>query len=224
MPPEAGPDGPTRLLLVDDHDLLAEALGMALRARGLDVETISGPSVDAVVAAARRRAPLVALLDLDLGPLGSGRDLVQPLAEAGATVVMLTGITDRARLAECLEAGAAGVLAKTVPFEELAEAVAVAAGGGAPTARPQRDALMADLFAERAEQRARHALLDALTPRERDVLAGLMDGQSAEAIAEASFVSLATVRSQIQAVLRKLGVHTQLAAVALARDAGFHQP
>ena len=60
-----------------------------------------------------------------------------------------------------------------------------------------------------------------LTPREASVLGGMLDGLSAEQIAERDFVSLATVRTQIQSVLRKLGVTSQLAAVAAARRAGW---
>ncbi|HVL28013.1 MAG TPA: response regulator transcription factor [Acidimicrobiales bacterium] len=214
---------PLRLLLVDDHDLLSGALSLALRARGLDVATSSGPAATDVVDAARRRAPVVVLLDLDLGPLGSGLDLVGPLVEAGAVVVMLTGVTDRAQLAACVEAGAAGLLAKTIPFDDLIEAVATVANRGTLLDQAGRDELLADLRAKRAADRRRLAAFEALTARERAVLAQLVEGRSAEAVAAASFVSVATVRSQIQAILRKLGVNSQLAAVALARDAGFHQ-
>ena len=60
-----------------------------------------------------------------------------------------------------------------------------------------------------------------LTERERFVLAELMEGHCAEEIAHAAFVSVSTVRSQIKAILQKLGVSSQLAAVALARRAGW---
>jgi len=60
------------------------------------------------------------------------------------------------------------------------------------------------------------APFEQLTGRERVVLGALMDGASAGEIAKASFVSMATVRSQIRSILEKLGVHSQVAAVALA--------
>ena len=59
-----------------------------------------------------------------------------------------------------------------------------------------------------------------LTEREQVVLAELMEGHCADEIANAAFVSISTVRSQIKAILQKLGVNSQLAAVALARRAG----
>ena len=71
-----------------------------------------------------------------------------------------------------------------------------------------------------------HATFDRLTKREALVLGELIDGLSAEEIAEVHFVALTTVRSQIRAVLQKLGVRSQLAAVALAgahRDLLPHQ-
>jgi DNA-binding NarL/FixJ family response regulator len=58
-----------------------------------------------------------------------------------------------------------------------------------------------------------------LTEREQAVLAGLVEGHCAEEIAKAGFVSISTVRSQIKAILHKLGVNSQLAAVAMARRA-----
>src|SRR5207248_6808667 len=60
-----------------------------------------------------------------------------------------------------------------------------------------------------------------LTVRERGVLQRMMDGKTAGEIAAESFVSVATIRSQIRGVLRKLGVHNQLAAVALAQKTGW---
>ena len=60
-----------------------------------------------------------------------------------------------------------------------------------------------------------------LTEREKFVLAELMEGHGAEQIAKAAVVSISTVRSQIKAILQKLGVNSQLAAVAMARRAGW---
>jgi DNA-binding NarL/FixJ family response regulator len=60
-----------------------------------------------------------------------------------------------------------------------------------------------------------------LTEREQVVLSELMEGHCAEDIAKAAIVSISTVRSQIKAILNKLGVNSQLAAVAMARRAGW---
>lgn len=219
---DAGAAGPLRLLIVEDHELLAGTLALALRHRGLEVETAAGPTPGAVVERTRQLAPVLVLLDLDLGPtLGSGLDLVGPLSAVGGRVVMMTGVTDRARLAACVEAGAAGIVAKTTAFEALVDAVRRAAEGETLLAPEERHALLADLRAHRRAEGHRMAPFGALTPREQAVLAGLVAGDPAEAIAARSYVSMATVRSQIRAILLKLGVRSQLAAVAMAREAGW---
>jgi DNA-binding NarL/FixJ family response regulator len=82
--------------------------------------------------------------------------------------------------------------------------------------RADRAALLDELRLERAGTRRAHATFERLTHREALVLGALADGLSADEIAEAHFVALTTVRSQIRAVLHKLGVRSQLAAVALA--------
>jgi DNA-binding NarL/FixJ family response regulator len=212
----------SRVLIVEDHALLAQSLCLALRGDGLEAELCGDLSRDGILAAAQGYEPDVVLLDLDIGgDLGSSVSLVGPLHEAGAHVVMLTGVTDRARLAECVEAGAIGLLSKAEPFDRLLAALREAVEMGSLLSPAQRDELMAELRAQRAEVRARMEPFERLTARERQVLAALMDGQPAEAIAAEWVVSLATVRSQIRSLLMKLGVHSQLAAVALARRAGW---
>jgi DNA-binding NarL/FixJ family response regulator len=215
-------DSPTRLLIVEDHELLSGTLAFALRQLGIEVESSHGPTPDDVVAAANRLAPVLVLLDLELGGgLGSGLDLVRPLTGAGAKVVIMTGVTDRARLAACLEAGAIGIVSKTSGFGDLVEAVRRLAEGHAILSENDRQELLAHLRVKRSADRQRLAPFEALTSREKAVLAGLVAGESAEAIAARSYVSLSTVRTQIRSILLKLRVKSQLTAVALAREAGW---
>lgn len=211
-----------RLLIVEDHELLAGTMALALRQRGLEVHTAAGPSPDAVVDTARQLAPVLVLLDLELGPpLGSGLDLIRPLTEAGARVVMVTGVTERARLGACVEAGATGLVSKAGGFEVLVETVQRAAEGTPLLRDDERQALLDEVRHSRRTDRDRLAPFGALSPREQAVLARLLDGESAETIAERTYVSVATVRSHIRAILLKLGVNSQLAAVALARRSGW---
>ena len=222
---EAGPPGTDRLLIVEDHELLSGTLVLALRQRGLQVEAVTGPDAAVVVARAAQLAPVLVLLDLDLGPaLGDGVDLVRPLVDAGARVVIMSGDTNRARLGACVEAGASGVVSKASKFDDLVEAVEHSAQGGQLLREDERQSLLAELRASRRATQQRLAPFATLSPREQAVLARLMAGESAETIAERSYVSLATVRSQIRAVLQKLNVNSQLAAVALAREAGWTPP
>ena len=209
------------LLLVDDHELLAQSLSWALQAEGLQVAVAPPTSVQDILDAVTDADPGVVLLDLDLGRLGSALPLVGGICELGPVVVMLTGVTDRVRLAECLEAGASGLLDKSASFADLVQGIREALELGALIPAHRRDQLLAELRHERTERSKRLAPFERLSMREREVLAALLDGRSAEAIATESFVSVTTVRSQIRAVLLKLGVNSQLAAVALARRQGW---
>lgn len=214
-----------RLLIVEDHELLSGTLALALRQRGLEVEVVNGPNGQAVVDRAAELAPVLVLLDLDLGPaLGNGVDLVRPLVHAGARVVIMSGDSSRPRLGACVEAGASGIVPKASKFDELVAAVERSAEGGDLLPEAERQGLLAELRESRRASHERLAPFARLTPREQAVLARLIAGESAETIAERSYVSLATVRSQIRAILLKLGVNSQLAAVALARESGWTPP
>jgi two-component system nitrate/nitrite response regulator NarL len=213
------------VLIVEDHALLAQSLVYALRAEGVKTETLIPQSADQVLAAAAEMRPTVVLLDLELGgDIGESIPLIGPLEELGAQVMMVTGVTDRVRLAECLEAGATGLIDKATPFDQLVEAVREVAELGSLIPPQQRHELMSELRRQRAADRARLEPFERLTSREQQVLAGLVEGKSAEKIAEDAFVSLATVRSQIRAILLKLDVNSQLAAVAMARKNGWSAP
>ena len=223
--PEDDPPGIERLLIVEDHELLSGTLAMALRQRGLQVEAMNGPDPQAVVQRAAELAPVLVLLDLDLGPaLGNGVDLVRPLVGAGARVVIMSGDTNRPRLGACVEAGASGIVPKASKFDDLVQAVQRSVEARDLLPESERQGLLADLRESRRASHQRLAPFASLSPREQAVLARLIAGESAEAIADHSYVSLATVRSQIRAILLKLGVNSQLAAVALARDAGWTPP
>lgn len=215
-------DARLRVLIADDHELIADGLAVALGADGIESTVVTGPTVEAIVAAASEFRPDVVLLDLDLGGgVGSGLHLISPLSDLGASVVMLTGVTDDESLAECLEAGAYGLARKSEPFDRLVGKVHAAAEGREVTPPHERFGLLDRLQAHRRDRQERLAPFEALTAREADVLAGLLHGLQAEAIARRSFVSISTVRSQIRSILQKLEVNSQLAAVALARDAGW---
>jgi DNA-binding NarL/FixJ family response regulator len=220
-PPHDGPSADARVLIVDDHELLAESLAFSLRRAGVEARLAPTGSARAIVAMAHLYQPDAVLLDLALGEL-SGTSLIGPLREAtGAPVLVLTGATDRIRLAECLEAGAIGVASKSWRFQVLLEQVLDVLAGASPLPEGERVALLDELRGRRAEEERRLAPFRTLTPKERCVLAALMEGRSPKEIAVASYVGVGTVRSQIKAIHQKLGVSSQLAAVALARQAGW---
>jgi DNA-binding NarL/FixJ family response regulator len=211
-----------RVLVVDDHALLAETLAGELRHAGCEVLVVDAPSHAKVLATAATFRADIVLLDLYLGrAVGTSVALIAPLVASGAEVVMLTGMTDEMMFATCVEAGASGVLSKAADFDQVFRAVIQAARHERVQPVNERDHLLELLRRARREQRTRLERFERLTRREGAVLAGLMDGRSAAEIAESSFVSLATVRSQIRAVLQKLDVTSQLAAVAAAHHSGW---
>jgi two-component system nitrate/nitrite response regulator NarL len=213
------------VLLVEDHQLLAQSLSFALTAEGFRVDVAPLEDPVSVAKAAGRLRPQIVLLDLDLGAaIGDGRDLIGALRDGGARVLVVSGTEDRSRLADCLELGAVGVLSKSVPFERLVQAVLDVAADHSVMTDFERSTLLAQARSARNAQRELAAPFQELTARERQVLAALMEGKSCETIADSWFVSSATVRTQIRAVLTKLEVGSQLAAVSLAFRAGWNAP
>lgn len=216
-----GMSSAVRVMLVEDHELLAESLRLVLTAEGMQV-SVPELKVEQILATAAAEKPDVVLLDLDLGLEDvDGSVLIQPLSGGGARVVVLSGTSDRLRLAVCVERGAYGFTPKSRPLDELVASVRAAAAGDPILSDNDRQEILAELRASRRERSREMAPFEALTARERFVLAKVMDGVPAADIATASFVSEATVRTQIRAVLTKLGVRSQLAAVAEAARVGW---
>jgi DNA-binding NarL/FixJ family response regulator len=213
--------GARRILIVEDHELLSHGVSIALQAAGYEAVVSTETSQKGIEQLAAELRPLLVLLDLQLGDMGSGRDLIAPLLATGANVLMLTGVTAEAELGACIEAGAVGVVAKSTPFDTLLHAIDDAVRGAPGFQAAERAQWLAALRRQRTERRESLEPFRTLTPRESATLGLLMEGRAAEAIAEQTFVSLATVRSHIRSILQKLGVNSQLAAVALARRAGW---
>ena len=213
------------LLVVEDHAVIAESLAMALRLHGferVDVVTGSGITEARVLAAADSLGTgSVVVLDLHLGEGRLATPMIPRLRERDIRVLVLTVEQDPRLLAECLEAGADGVFDKAQPFDNLVEMLHDAAGGYSIMSVSAREDLLAVLQESRRDERQKSSRFDGLTPREGDVLRGLVAGRNAEEIARESGIAISTVRTHVKSLLRKLGVNSQLAAVALARADGW---
>lgn len=212
------------VLLVDDHALFAQAVELGLRVAGIQAERVVPRSAAQIIAAAGQVTTV--LLDLRLGagedgaPL-DGLDLVGPLTEQGCRVVVVTGETGDATWGTAVERGAVTVLPKDTDLPELVSVLAAVAAGEQVLDEGRRQDLLAAARRARSEEAARLSPFAQLSRREDEVLRALADGRSAAAIAAAAYVSEATVRTQIRAILTKLGVSSQLQAVAMARRAGW---
>ena len=211
----------TRVLVVEDHELMRDLLVFGLSRVGLEVIGATDLSDAAVLAQAREHRPDVVLLDLHLGLGITSMGMIAPLAEARARVLMLTAASDDALLARCLESGAAGIFYKAQPLGELVELVHDAATGKTVMEPEARAQLLAALHQHRDARPPAPLAFNSLSSREGEVLAALMKGRTADEIAQSEYVSLATVRTHIRSILRKLGVNSQLAAVVLAQQAGW---
>jgi DNA-binding NarL/FixJ family response regulator len=214
----------TSVLIVEDHRLVAEGLEAALRLDGFATMLSACKTAQGVMEEARELVPDLVILDLQLANVGYGCDLIPPLVAMGATVLVLTGVTDRIQLAMCLEAGAVGVVSKAGPFIGLLDQIQRAACGHAVTPITERAIYAEELRQHRVAERARTAPFEALTRREVEVLGMIAEGMSAREMARESYVSLATVRTQIRSIFQKLCVNSQLEAAAMVRAWGWQPP
>jgi DNA-binding NarL/FixJ family response regulator len=211
------------VLIVDDHDLVAMSLVLALRTQNMTAQRHAARTRDGIITAAATLAPGVVLLDLDLGrePCGApidGAGLVGHFRRHGWRVVVLSATTDETRIGRALDAGALAYVPKTAGLPVLVAAVRRAALG-VPVMHPgQRRHFIERYLRKREQARVVESRLDRLSERERAVLEHLAAGRRAQSIAEEFGVSLATTRTQIRAVLQKLNVSGQLEAVALLND------
>lgn len=215
-----GPSG--RVLIIEDHELLAESLELTLSLEGYDVRRLpmpeEGGSMATLRSTALRANPRTVLLDLDLGRFGDGTALIAPLARAGVNVVVVTASTDRGRWGACVRQGARKVLSKGRPLQEALATVRRLHQGLPVMTSQELESLLDSYRRERAASEEVRRRLEMLTPREKQVLGQLIEGRSVRDIARASVVSEATVRTQVKSILGKLEVSSQLAAVGLAHQ------
>lgn len=212
------------ILLVDDHLAIAQALASAFRAAGFEhVEFLDRNDlhVSGACRVAERMGATVALVDLDLGDAGSGLAFVPALTDAGIRTVVFTASNASGDLAASVRAGAVGFLNKSEPFGVIIGYVERAAAGEVLISAERRAELLALAEASDTKTRDRAMRFDSLTDRERQVLTLLAAGRTPKEIAKWQGTAVGTVRNQIKAIRTKLGVQSQLAAVAMAREARF---
>jgi DNA-binding NarL/FixJ family response regulator len=210
--------------IVEDHLLLAETMQATLKLRGIDATMLAPDEADRLLATLLRLAPDLVLLDLDLGEYGDSTALIDPLAAAGIRVLVVTGTTERLRIAAAIGAGALGYHAKARGFDSLIASTCAALAGANVLDAGERSALLRELRQARAARERVNQAFIQLTDREQGTLRALGDGRTVNEIAGDWVVSEATVRTHVRGVLVKLGVASQLAAVAAARRNGWLTP
>ena len=204
MPQPPAATTPLRVLIVDDHPVVAEGWDRITRGR-LDCEVIAAATPSQAWRAWRREAPDVIVADLTMGEAKlAGIRLIRRLRAAGAMLPILVftmhGSPIIARRA--LQAGCNGIIMKDSPSDEICEALREVAGGG--------DYVPADL-ARKIALMARPGGFDAaprLTPREQDILRAIADGLSYREIAERAGISYKTVSNVSQTLRDKLSAQS----------------
>ena len=204
-----------RVLLVDDHSAFREPLAFMFdREPEFEVVAQAGS-----VSEARRVLENIDLAVVDLKlPDGDGTELISELRAANphGAVLVLTATADRETYARAVEAGAAGVLHKSVRVKEVVEAARHLAAGELLLSTNEVVELL-QLIGRRREQdyEARRAV-ESLTPREWEVLQALAEGLSDKEMSERLHVGIGTVRNHIVSIFAKLGVHSRLQALVFA--------
>lgn len=208
------------VLLVDQERAFADALAARLEAES-DIEvvgavrvTMPGPSL------LGRDSADVLVLDGDL-PDGAANRLCEEMSgrASGTRVIMIGSSSGPARILQAIRAGAAAWVGEHESVEHLLRVIRGVARGETWLPPAEAGNVLRMLLLEREQHSEVEHLLAALTPRERMVLACFVaaDGRR-DVVAERLYVSVNTVRTHMQNIMAKLGVHSALEAVALTRD------
>jgi DNA-binding NarL/FixJ family response regulator len=222
-----------KALLIDDHPLILSALQSVIEGLGTDY------SVTGVGSAKAARAALMAdssfdlvLLDLQLGD-ADGFDLLAELRAAypSLPVVVVSASDRQGDVVRAIDLGAMGFVPKRASNAALFEALRLVMSGGVYV--PPTDMLSADAHAPYALEtgtarqsgvlaRSTQPPAYRITPRQNEVLALLLRGQSNKLIARELNVSVETVKDHVAAVLRALNVNTRTQAVLAVGQMASH--
>ncbi len=204
-----------RVLLVDDHGTFREPLAFMFdREPGFEIVGQAGS-----VAEARQMLEGVdlAVVDLDL-PDGDGTELIGELRAANShgMVLVLTASAEREAYARAVEAGAAGILHKSVRIKDVVGASRRLVAGESLLSTAEVIELLRLAGRQKEHDYEARRAAESLTPREREVLRALADGLSDKEISQRLHVGIGTVRNHIVSIFGKLGVHSRLQALVFA--------
>lgn len=219
------PMSPTRLMLIDDHLMITEALASRLSA-AMDLWvagrcTTADPNLTDIVHGLRPD-----VIVIEVAPFG--HEIAEVLgnlmaARPEARVIVLTSDHDVSHAVEAARAGVAAWVAKEQGAAELEAALRGVIKGESWFPPHMLGEILRELRAD-ARRAAQDDTLGMLSKREREVLLAMMDGKRSGQIATDLAISADTVRTHIRNIFAKLDVHSRLEAVRVARAAGLRLP
>jgi DNA-binding NarL/FixJ family response regulator len=218
---------PIRVVVADDQPVVQAGFAALLETQP-DI-TVVGAAADGVeaVRVCRRERPDVVLMDVRM-PVMDGIEATQQLTDSAdgppPRVLMLTTFDLDEHVYDALSAGASGFLLKDVTAEQLFDAVRVIAAGEALLAPTVTRRLIAQFSRQRPRASPHAAELEALTPRETEVLRLIAAGLSNTEIATKLVVSDETIKTHVSRILTKLGLRNRAQAVMTAYECGLVVP
>jgi two-component system, NarL family, response regulator LiaR len=210
-------EGDIRVVIADDHRSFGEALQIALDSED-DLSVIEVVTDgEAAIESAEAKHPDVVLMDVQM-PGVDGLEATRRIhrAASGTKVILLSGHDDDIALARAVEAGARGYLKKTQTVSDLAEAIRRAYRGEPLHAVADVELSLARFRMQRRSEGELAQRVERLTPRELEILQRVAVGEASSDIADELGMSRHTLRTHIQNVLTKLGVHSKTDAVVAA--------
>ncbi len=213
----------TRIVVVDDQEMVRTGLGMVIAAEpGMDVVGEAGDGA-AALEVVRRVRPDVVLMDVRMpgtDGIEATRLVTAELPEVAVLVLTTFDLDEYVYAA--LRAGASGFLLKDAPADDLVHAIRVVAQGEALIA-PSVTKRLIDEFAARPDE-AERPTLDGVTDREADVLRCVARGLSNSEIAAELFLAETTVKTHVSRLLMKLGARDRVQLVVAAYESGLVRP